>query len=1140
MTGNITDVGQDLDSNGGLDYLVVSVEVSVSVAGDYMVWAGYLEDDLHQPLFVSASGRNYLWEGAGWLNISFSGPAIYGGQLNISRVPEIILYEMGDYYQIFLDMITDITLSRTYNYTEFDCAATLTGVVHTEEADIDYDSLLDFLIFEVEVEVFEEGMYEVALQGLRGDYGYASVYDSSGREFLMVGLQTLNVSAYGPTIFGQLHDSKGNVSYGSFTLSLYEGDQMSLIYEEWASLGRSYIYYEFESHAYFTGNMFDDGIDEDGDSLFDYLEVGIETNVTEAGEYEISVGGLMEKVNETWYESLYYGYSVAGFFDVGLYQILFNFSGLMLAYEHFSPTNLSGVNIYELDTYTELSYLSSAALSAKYDYTQFNSPFQNMSFLFTVYPDATVQLKGSINNTRMYPIDDEPHINMSLGISPSGNDTSAMVVGTMIPPESQRSQWPLNSTIGQLVADYHDGLLDAKFNATLFMPPDVADECPLNSTCGDLLLTVEYSNEWLTLDILGTAQICPMLWSEFPFNISDLTLLADYESGEIRGNITFHTVAGFPLADVIVDFQGDYSEIRMSGHVNVLYGNYSGTVINATTLEEMLAQFNSTIPGTGDGSLYNMTAGAIECTSLNTSKTSIGPPEGARIEYNATVSGDITDLLARIVTGMGGVGGDEAYNAVRAAVNSTLSSIDEGSLQLNYYNASKIVDISLRIQCDVGSLWAKALQLVPPTVPLESQVQVESAIRTLNASAYAVENASLAIEYSGAQQRLDLTGEMAVRVQQLKHDSAPFIPSIAPPELKGALESYFNITYGKLSSLSSVFNYAYGALEFEISFTFEGDFMGETNHAKKLALSLVKETGDVAEAGGLLAIQFLNLTEVDVENFNMALQQGSDWRTITFEGLKMNPPEDTIDAIRFRLENWLNMTADPQADSGEFEKLKVVVASGFNGTHVILLHGNGTVPPPDTTSFDYKTMMWEDVRISDLRDLLFKIAYQGSVDYLGQLYYVPVFTNSSVSSFSFSSVEKELSFNVTGGEGTGFCNVTIPRALLYAASDEWVVRIDGTTLGPEDFEVTENEEYVFLYINYTHSGHLVEIQGTWVISEYPPSMFPIIIVAITLAVVALTVMHRRKLRPLKTRYHEALQMLISRTQRLLTPEPNSP
>ncbi|NIQ06853.1 MAG: hypothetical protein GWO20_14345, partial [Candidatus Korarchaeota archaeon] len=65
-------------------------------------------------------------------------------------------------------------------------------------------------------------------------------------------------------------------------------------------------------------------------------------------------------------------------------------------------------------------------------------------------------------------------------------------------------------------------------------------------------------------------------------------------------------------------------------------------------LEEILAQFNSTIPGQGENSLYNMTEGLVECTVLNTTKTPIGDPEtGVKIDYNATIAGNFTLLLTR-------------------------------------------------------------------------------------------------------------------------------------------------------------------------------------------------------------------------------------------------------------------------------------------------------------------------------------------------------------------------------------------------------------------------------------------------------------------------------------------------------------
>jgi hypothetical protein len=108
-----------------------------------------------------------------------------------------------------------------------------------------------------------------------------------------------------------------------------------------------------------------------------------------------------------------------------------------------------------------------------------------------------------------------------------------------------------------------------------------------------------------------------------------------------------------------------------------------------------------------------------------------------------------------------------------------------------------------------------------------------------------------------------------------------------------------------------------------------------------------------------------------------------------------------------------------------------------------------------------------------------------------QTFNITVVTNSTIptQTFNFSQAEKKISFNVTGLSGTaGFCNITIPRALLYAALGNWAVKIDGTTLPSGNFTVTENGEYAFIYLNYSHSEHTIEIIGTWVVPEFPSAI----------------------------------------------------
>jgi len=91
-------------------------------------------------------------------------------------------------------------------------------------------------------------------------------------------------------------------------------------------------------------------------------------------------------------------------------------------------------------------------------------------------------------------------------------------------------------------------------------------------------------------------------------------------------------------------------------------------------------------------------------------------------------------------------------------------------------------------------------------------------------------------------------------------------------------------------------------------------------------------------------------------------------------------------------------------------------------------------------------------------------------------------SNTTVFDFDFRQGDKEIRFTVSGPSGTtGFCNVTIPKALLIG--EPWLILIDGI---PATFIVMENATHAMLYFAYVHSTHNVQIIGTWVIGEPPP------------------------------------------------------
>jgi parallel beta-helix repeat protein len=120
-------------------------------------------------------------------------------------------------------------------------------------------------------------------------------------------------------------------------------------------------------------------------------------------------------------------------------------------------------------------------------------------------------------------------------------------------------------------------------------------------------------------------------------------------------------------------------------------------------------------------------------------------------------------------------------------------------------------------------------------------------------------------------------------------------------------------------------------------------------------------------------------------------------------------------------------------------------------------------------------------------------------------YNVFVFSNSTVSDFSFNPENTMIQFAVEGENGTtGFCRVTIPKDLLYAEGN-WIVLVDENPLTPT---VNEDPSNTYIYFTYNHNTKTVEIIGTTAIPEFP-SWTPLLIMLVAVAVLGVT--YRRKL-----------------------------
>lgn len=123
---------------------------------------------------------------------------------------------------------------------------------------------------------------------------------------------------------------------------------------------------------------------------------------------------------------------------------------------------------------------------------------------------------------------------------------------------------------------------------------------------------------------------------------------------------------------------------------------------------------------------------------------------------------------------------------------------------------------------------------------------------------------------------------------------------------------------------------------------------------------------------------------------------------------------------------------------------------------------------------------------------------------------VECISNSSVTEPSLeiiNSTQATVAFNVTGQDGTqGFARLCIPKALINGSL---TVMFDKQIILEPQFRTLpeSSADCTYIYLNYTHSQHTIEISGTTTIPESPLAETLIILF---LATTFLAVFHKRK------------------------------
>jgi len=363
LTGTIADYGLDANENELYEYLVVSVEVRVRTTGFYTVEVFDLLDSSYNLINVYGTNSLYLDRGTHFVDVLLDGPTIYVSGSNPSMVSSINLY---DEYFKRLGSMNQIPLSREYSFEEFERpSAFLTGVISDRGVDTDGDGTFDFLEVGVEVSVTSSGMFQVRVNGLFDSTRNTIQVWNENFTYLDVGVHVVYVSLYGPTIYASGFDPASVM-----LIDLYDEYYNWLGYLFDAPLSRVYSYTEFDlPPASLTGTIYDGGVDTDSDGAFDYLEIGVEVNVLQAGNYIVDASQLRD---------IYYNYvnvrdSESSYLDAGTQIGVLTLNGPTIHASGINASFVAQINLWD-EYFNTLDFAYDVPLSTEYSYTEFDAP----------------------------------------------------------------------------------------------------------------------------------------------------------------------------------------------------------------------------------------------------------------------------------------------------------------------------------------------------------------------------------------------------------------------------------------------------------------------------------------------------------------------------------------------------------------------------------------------------------------------------------------------------------------------------------------------------------------------------------------------------------------------------------------------
>lgn len=292
LTPPHSDQGSDTDGDQLWNQLVILVHFNVTSTAFITLEASLYSSDLTVLLGTSTGGQTYVpgmyveprgFDGVAIRQSGLSGP--YVANLRLSEWSGTVLSQA--YY-----------VTAAYSYLAFDApSAALTGTFHDQGIDADGDGLFDWLEMDVQVSVVDAGIFQIT-----GNLGPGALWTAMNFSGLGPGLHTVPLFFDGVAINASTVD--GPYTVDMWLYDVYSGNGLG--HADFVTSPYSHLQFE-NLPAILTGAPSDQGVDLDGNGLYDALAIDVPISVTTAAWYDLQlcIGSADGALNLCYQTSLF-------------------------------------------------------------------------------------------------------------------------------------------------------------------------------------------------------------------------------------------------------------------------------------------------------------------------------------------------------------------------------------------------------------------------------------------------------------------------------------------------------------------------------------------------------------------------------------------------------------------------------------------------------------------------------------------------------------------------------------------------------------------------------------------------------------------------------------------------------------------